>query len=413
MIFQSTNAVKAARLTILPVLIGLFILFSAPLGLQSQTTVVAQRGIAGNNLNAAKGVHAKFWINTSMAPSPSLGYPNQQNWWSVLSTQFGDSRYDAQLAFGLNQKDLWLRFNFNGDWHSWQRILTTADLTAISLGKNTVENNLTVLGTGNISQFGNNNYENQYIIVRNPTSGGMFGVAPTNQGGDILIQAGANKGFRVNVNGDGWDTGKLAFKIDNSGNAEFNGLTVFKGESQSSPGALTINQATGGNGETSIKWGGNGRISGEGADFNVNTSGSDIVFRVNGMELTGTSSAAFWVNGQSGDVNLNTNLYAKGHIESQKVKVTATPGSFPDYVFDRDYQLMPLAEVQAYIQTNGHLPNVPTAKEVETNGQDLGLIQQKLLEKIEELTLYLIELKKENQQQFEEIKILKNALSKK
>ena len=60
---------------------------------------------------------------------------------------------------------------------------------------------------------------------------------------------------------------------------------------------------------------------------------------------------------------------------------------------------MPLAKVQAYIQKKGHLPNMPTAHEVETNGQDLGLIQKKLLEKIEELTLHLIEQNKINRQQ--------------
>ena len=89
------------------------------------------------------------------------------------------------------------------------------------------------------------------------------------------------------------------------------------------------------------------------------------------------------------------NALVSGDIEFQKVKVTATPGSFPDYVFKKDYKLMTLDQLSAYINQNGHLPNIPTAKEVETNGQDLDLIQKKLLEKIEELTLYTIELKKE------------------
>ena len=81
-------------------------------------------------------------------------------------------------------------------------------------------------------------------------------------------------------------------------------------------------------------------------------------------------------------------------MESKKVKVSANPGSFPDYVFKPEYKLRSLSELAAYIETNGHLPNVPKAEEVERNGQDLGHIQQKLLEKIEELTLYVIELKK-------------------
>ena len=51
-------------------------------------------------------------------------------------------------------------------------------------------------------------------------------------------------------------------------------------------------------------------------------------------------------------------------------------------------------ELEAFIDTHGHLPNVPKAEEVEQNGQDLGLIQQKLLEKIEELTLYTLDQQK-------------------
>ena len=84
-----------------------------------------------------------------------------------------------------------------------------------------------------------------------------------------------------------------------------------------------------------------------------------------------------------------------GNLESKNVKVTAAPGSFPDYVFAKEYQLKSLPELEAFIKEKGHLPNMPTAQEVESNGQDLGLIQQKLLEKIEELTLYVIQLEKE------------------
>ena len=91
-------------------------------------------------------------------------------------------------------------------------------------------------------------------------------------------------------------------------------------------------------------------------------------------------------------------LIVKGTVESEKVKVTATPGSFPDYVFKPDYNLRSLSEIEAFIEVNGHLPNIPKAEEVEQNGQDLGLIQQKLLEKIEELTLYAIQADKQLEQ---------------
>ncbi len=76
-----------------------------------------------------------------------------------------------------------------------------------------------------------------------------------------------------------------------------------------------------------------------------------------------------------------------------RVQLTA---SWPDYVFADDYQLPSLESVEKYVQQNKHLPNIPAAAEVEAQGFDLGDMNRKLLEKIEQLTLHLIEIKKEN-----------------
>ncbi|MFY0592010.1 hypothetical protein [Roseivirga sp.] len=106
----------------------------------------------------------------------------------------------------------------------------------------------------------------------------------------------------------------------------------------------------------------------------------------------------------NGDVGIpDGDLVVNGNIESKKVKVTATPGTVPDYVFKSDYKLRSLSELESYIKTNSHLPNIPSAKEVETKGQNVGEMQLKLLEKIEELTLYLIELEKKVNLQKQEI----------
>jgi hypothetical protein len=121
--------------------------------------------------------------------------------------------------------------------------------------------------------------------------------------------------------------------------------------------------------------------------------GSD--YSTHGLDFYAGASKRFSIS-TNGDSELDGNLIVNDEIETTKVTVTASPGSFPDYVFSKDYKLNTLAEVEDFIQKNGHLPNMPTAKEVEANGQDLGLIQQKLLEKIEELTLYIIELKNQN-----------------
>ena len=90
-------------------------------------------------------------------------------------------------------------------------------------------------------------------------------------------------------------------------------------------------------------------------------------------------------------------LIVDGDVESKKVKVSTTPGTVPDYVFAEDYQKKSLTEVENYIKANSHLPNIPSAKTVEAEGQNLGTMQLKLLEKIEELTLYIIAQEKKDQ----------------
>jgi len=105
------------------------------------------------------------------------------------------------------------------------------------------------------------------------------------------------------------------------------------------------------------------------------------------------------------------NIISKSNIESPKVKVTASPGSVPDYVFAEDYGLLTIDQLAEFIKANSHLPNIPSAKEIETNGQDVGELQLKLLEKIEELTLYVIEQQKVIKSQNEENMELKKRLT--
>ena len=76
-----------------------------------------------------------------------------------------------------------------------------------------------------------------------------------------------------------------------------------------------------------------------------------------------------------------------------KVKVKAF-NTWPDYVFEPNFKLRSLAELEFFIKQNKHLPEVPSAAEVEQNGLDLGNSQAVLLKKIEELTLYMIEMNK-------------------
>ncbi|TMU55660.1 fibronectin type III domain-containing protein [Flagellimonas algicola] len=86
-------------------------------------------------------------------------------------------------------------------------------------------------------------------------------------------------------------------------------------------------------------------------------------------------------------------LAVDGHIRTREIRVDQD--TWPDYVFNKDYDLPTLEEIQEYINIHGHLPNIPSAEEVETNGMAVGEMNKLLLEKIEELTLHVIQLKKE------------------
>ncbi|SEL95805.1 hypothetical protein [Parapedobacter koreensis] len=90
-----------------------------------------------------------------------------------------------------------------------------------------------------------------------------------------------------------------------------------------------------------------------------------------------------------GTLNPAERLSVNGNIRAKEVKVEMA--NWPDYVFKKDYALPSLDEVDKYIQSHGHLPGMPTAQEAVANGVELGEMNRKLLEKVEELTLHLIE----------------------
>lgn len=85
-------------------------------------------------------------------------------------------------------------------------------------------------------------------------------------------------------------------------------------------------------------------------------------------------------------------VLSTGHVYATEVTVKLAP--FPDYVFANDYKLMSITELGNYITQNKHLPNLPVASEIEKNGVGVGELQTMLVEKIEELTLYILELNK-------------------
>lgn len=128
-------------------------------------------------------------------------------------------------------------------------------------------------------------------------------------------------------------------------------------------------------------------------------SGSFFFYPGNVGVGVSTPTAKFHVGGNvmigSGSPATGYQLSVNGKVICTEAKVQLT-ASWPDYVFAASYKKPTLYEIEDYINQHKHLPNIPSAAEVEKDGLLLGDMQKRMMEKVEELTLYLIEIKKEN-----------------
>jgi len=152
---------------------------------------------------------------------------------------------------------------------------------------------------------------------------------------------------------------------------------------------------------------------GNGVGNNANGGDLDIIKSLNGNTVLGTKSDGTALGnvliGQTTQYNSAYLLDVNGSMRAKAITVNTTGA---DFVFEPSYKLNTLAELQDYIIRNHHLPEIPSAKEMQTKGIDLGQNQVKLLQKVEELTLYLIdkdkqvnaeiEISNEQQKQIEE-----------
>jgi hypothetical protein len=148
-------------------------------------------------------------------------------------------------------------------------------------------------------------------------------------------------------------------------------------------------------------------VNDDGINFSNSSSIRGFNFKnANGNLLSIASSGSITIGAISSTPS-GYKLYVDQGILTEKVKVAVSgTAQWADYVFHKDYKLPSLGEVEKYIQQNKHLPDIPSAEEMVKEGNDLGTTDAKLLAKIEELTLYLIEMKKENGNMLQQIEHL-------
>lgn len=171
------------------------------------------------------------------------------------------------------------------------------------------------------------------------------------------------------------------------------------------------------------EWGGSIRILSSADDFTNSTDQYMITETAiqpfsNNTKSIGTSTVS-WNHLYVTDAHLYGNVavgtvMASGYKLSVEGKIICTElrvdqvTNWPDYVFRNDYQLMPLDHLRKFIYKNGHLPNIPASGEIENSGMDVGDMQKRMMEKIEELTLYILQQQEQIEKLQKELEILRH-----
>ena len=243
-----------------------------------------------------------------------------------------------------------------------------------------------------------------------------------NKGGEALkingvdpyisfYENGDYKGRIGDINGNmvlGTNAGSAIFLTPNGANAVLNpsngGNVLFI---PSGGGSIIMSPSGGGDISMTTSSGGNVTINPTGGgNVQLNPASGNVIINPSGggdISLTTSNGGDIKMNPINGQVAIGVSVAAastykltvSGKVLCEELKVKLRSAGWPDYVFDKKYQLRPLNEVEKFIHANKHLPNIPSAAEVEKNGIEVGDMQKRMIEKIEELTLYVIELKKE------------------
>ncbi|HTH56907.1 MAG TPA: hypothetical protein VL728_12745 [Cyclobacteriaceae bacterium] len=246
--------------------------------------------------------------------------------------------------------------------------------------------------------YGGNGTDAQWLIHTMPETGGRFVISS----GPVGANGSTNQAFSVEGNKNSIFYGNVGVgTVSPAQKLEVVGNTRIDGPTSTTHSDLEFYRGDG------LKFAsiGQGNLGVANSTFDIqHYNGNDIRFLNNGTEQVRFLAS----NGNVGigTANPDYKLTVNGSVHAKEVRVDLNVPA-PDYVFQKDYQLTPLDEIKNYIDQNKHLPEVPSAKEMEKNGVQLGEMNMILLKKIEELTLYVIELKKENEAQNKTIDELK------
>lgn len=274
----------------------------------------------------------------------------------------------------------------------------------VGIGTTTPSSLLTLNAVDPILQLRNNNVDKGFLQLVGDDI--KIGTNISNDFGNFIIRTNGADRLSVSSNGNvRIGTGGTFYKLEVDGQSRFADDMWIEGELNSadiqisktnlSP-TLSLQRTGALLTQASLQIDDNYNLK-LGKSFN----GGGIILDAN----TSTGTKRFYIS-KGNQFNFGTGIYATGYTLSVEGKVIATDfttqsiGSWPDYVFDKNYQLPSLPELKQFISDNKHLPGIPAAAQVEKEGIQLGDMSKRLMEKVEELTLYILQL----QEQIDELK---------
>jgi hypothetical protein len=364
-----------------------------------------------------------------------------QTYWSVSGNSFSGkggflgTTDTSDLIFKTNNTERFRipnsgRFIFHGITGTgtvWDKNLffgggsdfaTAGNNTVFGLGALTVNIN----GAGNVA-FGTNSMA-QLTTGNSNISMGVNSMLNSNAA-DGNVSIGNNSMEGMGTYNENVSIGFMALRREfalSSENVSFNTVVGSRALAYLKNGQNNI--AIGYNSIKPITSGSNNISIGVNTGINLSTGNGNILIGNNTSTSSSNSDNELnignWIYGKNGIIgigtlNVNCNncsdyrLFVKDGIKTEKIKVEfADVNGWADYVFNKDYQLMPLDEVKKFVDENKHLPEVPTAEKVVENGLELKEFNALLLKKIEELTLHVIQLNENISRQEKRINELEN-----
>lgn len=288
-------------------------------------------------------------------------------------------------------------------------VLSFPDVSVADIGTMGVKNNSTAIGAAlygwNRGGAGTNYGTMGVVTSASGNSYGLFGKATSASTGGNYGAYGNAEGGVVNYGVYGKTTttaGQFGYAVFGSASGTgtnyagfFSGDVYIGGDNE----AVTV---SGTNPYIQLKNGGDltGYIRASGLNFQVATNAENnsgkLEFRTNGSSRMWIDAAGNVSVGGSGKVATGYLLSVVGKVMAEEVRVELN-GTWPDYVFADDYNLMPLQALKQYVMQHNHLPEVPSAEAMK-DGIDVGKMNKLLMQKVEELTLYVIQLNEEIQQ---------------